>query len=107
MSKFSLNEVSELLQIPKSTLRYWEKEKLIHSQRNPDNDYRSYTVDDMVVIIDIMFYRNLNVSVDTLKNLYGLSIDQHISLLQNNEQEINKKIQQLLTIKKKYSKKSL
>lgn len=99
MSKFSLKEVSELLQIPKSTLRYWEKENLIRSLRHPDNDYRNYTVEDLVVIIDVMFYRNLNVSVDTLKSIYQLSIPEHIELLQKNDQDIDDKINKLIAIK--------
>lgn len=99
MSIFSLKEVSELLQIPKSTLRYWEKENLIRSQRDQSNDYRTYSVEDLVIILDIMFYRNLNISVHSLKNIYQLSIPEHIDLLQKNNQEIDDKINELIAIK--------
>lgn len=99
MSIFSLKEVSELLQIPKSTLRYWEQEGLIRSQRDENNDYRTYSVEDLVIIIDMMFYRNLNVSVNNLKNVYRRSIPEHIDLLQKNDEEIDLKIQELINVK--------
>ncbi len=44
---YSIKEVSEMLEIPESTLRYWEKEfKEINPKKNA-NGVRHYTVDDI------------------------------------------------------------
>jgi predicted transcriptional regulator len=40
-NSFCIGEISDLLGIPKSTLRYWESEGLIDRQRD-DNNYRKY-----------------------------------------------------------------
>jgi CubicO group peptidase (beta-lactamase class C family) len=38
---FSIGEISDLLGIPKSTLRYWESEGLIDRQRDDINNYKT------------------------------------------------------------------
>ena len=44
---YSIKEVSEMLEIPESTLRYWEKEfKEIKPKKNA-NGVRHYTLDDI------------------------------------------------------------
>ena len=44
---YSIKEVSEMLEIPESTLRYWEKEfKEINPKKNA-NGVRHYTLDDI------------------------------------------------------------
>ncbi|SDD17205.1 DNA-binding transcriptional regulator, MerR family [Paenibacillus sp. UNCCL117] len=39
---FTINEVSRLTQVPKSTIRYWEHAGYVTAERNPDNRYRRY-----------------------------------------------------------------
>ncbi|WP_337100543.1 MerR family transcriptional regulator [Paenibacillus sp. YIM B09110] len=40
---FNINEVSELTQVPKSTIRYWEQAGYVTADRDPDNRYRRYS----------------------------------------------------------------
>lgn len=104
MKKYSIKEVSDILQVPKSTLRYWESQKLIQCEHNYDNEYREYTTDDIIEISDILFYRELNIAVKDLKHIYNLSFDDHLKLLQNSYDELESKIANLNETKAKVSK---
>ena len=57
MEKYlSIGEVSRLLDIPESTLRFWQ-DKGIFSVEKGENNYRQYTVYDLTNIAEIAFYR--------------------------------------------------
>lgn len=63
MEKYlSIGEVSRLLDIPESTLRFWQ-DKGIFSVEKGENNYRQYTVYDLTNIAEIAFYRNLGMPV--------------------------------------------
>lgn len=66
---YSIKEISDLFNIPKSTLRYWDAEGLIHIERNPQNGYRIYTETQLLELSDIQFFRNLNVPIQQLKKV--------------------------------------
>lgn len=104
MKKFTIKDVSEIFQIPKSTLRYWEKEEIIHSTHNAKNNYRYYSFDDLMVILDILFYRNLNFTVEELKNIYHLTLSEQEQILFNKSKEINQEIKRLIHIQESIQK---
>ena len=93
--KYTIKEVSELFHVPKSTLRYWESEGIIGSNRNDHNEYREYTTEDLIIIADILFYRNLNIPVKDLKNIYQKSIHENMNILYASYDRIEKQIQEL------------
>lgn len=45
---YSLDEVALLLNISKSTLRRWDREKKLVAKRNPMNNYREYAKEDLL-----------------------------------------------------------
>ena len=55
--KLHNKDVSELLNIPKSTIRYWDEQGLISTTRNEENGYRTFDLEDLFKIYDIDFYR--------------------------------------------------
>ena len=96
MSKtYTIDKISKLFDIPKSTLRYWETEGLISSIRNSENDYREYTTDNLIEICDIKFYRNLNLPIKKLKNIWEMDINDNENLLKESKMEIQSKINDL------------
>ena len=52
----TIGEISEILNITPSTLRFWEKENLFHVSKK-SNHYRTYTNTDLIDIADILYYR--------------------------------------------------
>ena len=47
---YTIGEVSELLNVPKSTIRFWDEQGLIHSLRHEENGYRMFNIDDIFII---------------------------------------------------------
>ena len=71
---YGIKEISSLLRLPKSTLRYWDTEGLIRAPRNPENGYREFSFDELVEISDIAFYRGLGIPVEDLKSLRQMTL---------------------------------
>ena len=53
---FSIGELSRLLDVPTATLRFWESQGLFSVSKG-DNRYRRYSLQDVIRVADIMFYR--------------------------------------------------
>lgn len=69
MQKLTIQAVSERLQLPKSTIRYWEKEfsGLITPQRTPGGQ-RRYSVKDMAVLEAIRDLKNSGMPLAQIKD---------------------------------------
>lgn len=80
---YSIAEVSELLKLTPSTLRYWEQEFTQLSPRRNSKGTRFYTQDDIALIKQIQF----------LRNDQKLSIDAAKQRLLNKKDDIEKKMQ--------------
>ena len=63
-----INEVEKLLNIPKATIRFYEKEGLLTPQRN-ENSYREYSDTDIEALKKIIILRKIGVSVDDIKQV--------------------------------------
>lgn len=53
MDKNYIKDISEIYGIPKSTLRYWDSEGLIHFNREPSNSYRQFDLKTIMNVGDI------------------------------------------------------
>lgn len=76
----TIGEVSRLLNIPESTLRYWQ-EKGIFSVGKADNNYRQYTVQDLINIAEIAFYRNLGMPVRQMERFNQFNLEDYDKVL--------------------------
>ena len=56
---YTIKDVSELLNIPKSTIRYWDEQGLISTTRNEENGYRTFDLEDLFKIYDIDYIKRL------------------------------------------------
>jgi DNA-binding transcriptional MerR regulator len=85
----NIKEVSECLDIPKETLRYWENNGLIPAVPRNRSGYRDYTEKEMKWAMFIKAMRKAGMSVESLGefvDLYGSKTDSREaqkSLLQN------------------------
>lgn len=90
----SIGEISKLLKVPKSTLRYWESEGLFDLPRNGSNNYREYSYNTLVSISDLVYYRSLNMplkEMKRLKELTPLQLKESLKMLDKNlDEEINR-----------------
>lgn len=92
---YTVNQVAGLLQLPSSMIRYWDDQGLIHALRHPENGYRLFTLEDIILISDIDFYRKIGVPIKQIKDLERKTIDERFQLLKKTETMITEEIQAL------------
>lgn len=92
---YTVSQVAGLLQLPASMIRYWDDQGLIHSTRHPENDYRLFTLEDIILINDIDFYRKLGTPIKQIKDLERKTIDERFQLLEKTETIIAEEIYSL------------
>jgi DNA-binding transcriptional MerR regulator len=102
---FTIGEISELLGIPKSTLRYWESQGLLDRQRDDVNNYRKYYPSSVFTISDLAHFRCLRMSLQDMKRLPHLSPDSLEASLDSLNKDLDKKLQELMTAKEYINKK--
>lgn len=90
---FSIGEIAELLNIPTSTLRFWEKKGLFSIPKS-DNRYRMYSYLDLIQIADIIFYRNLGVPVNEVSEFANCSTEKYDQYLLEIQAHLSKKIKE-------------
>jgi DNA-binding transcriptional MerR regulator len=98
-SSFSIGEISELLGIPKSTLRYWESEGLISMPRDDENNYRKYNPSSIYTVSDLAHYRCLRMSLQDMKRLPSLSPLELADTLTTLDQNLDQKLKELYLAK--------
>ncbi len=91
----SIGEISDLLGIPKSTLRYWESEGLIEKQRDDTNNYRQYSSSSLFTISDLAHFRCLRMSLQDMKKLPHLSPEDLETSLDALDRDLDQKLSEL------------
>lgn len=99
---FNIGEISDFFKLPSSTLRYWEEKGILHPYKNPENQYREYSLSDLMSISDIIFYKNLGISLKQIREIDSATPLEHKTLFQNKiyqleteKLELEKRIQRL------------
>ena len=63
------NEVAKLTGITVRTLQYYDKIALLQPKKNQWNQYREYTKEDVEILQQILFFRELDFSLAEIKEL--------------------------------------
>lgn len=92
---YDIKEAARHVGVPASTLRYWESKGLIRAGRNPENDYRRYSLHDLIEASEIAFYRKLNVPAKELESYPALSAHELDNALARTETDIEHRIAEL------------
>lgn len=80
--KYTIKEVSELLDIKEQTVRYYESKGLVNPERNDDNNYREYTMNDVVHLYYCIKYRQLGLPIKEIKdNFMGGGYEEALRML--------------------------
>ena len=71
-------QVEELVGITKKNIRFYEEQGLLCPKRNPENDYREYSLADVKVLEKIKLFRKLSVPIEEIRLVQkgNLSIEQ-------------------------------
>ena len=93
--KFQIGEIAHFFDIPASTLRYWEDKGVLHPEKGRENRYREYTIEDLMTISDVVFYKNLGLQLKEIREMDGSSPEQHGKLFTEKLSELEQQ-QELL-----------
>lgn len=74
---FQIGEISRFFDIPASTLRYWEDMGVLKPLKDRENHYREYSIEDLMTISDIIFYKNLGLSLKQIRGMESAAPGQH------------------------------
>lgn len=74
----TIKEVEEQTGLPRSNIRFYEKEKLIEPSRNDKNGYRDYSERDIETIKKIAYLRTLGISIEDIRFI----ISEKVSLIE-------------------------
>jgi len=95
-NKWTIGEVAKLFAISTDSLRYYEKSGLLSSHRHEQNSYRYYGYDDLVILMDILTFRSMELPVKDIRQaLCEMDIAAMKNLLQENQQALEQKIKLL------------
>lgn len=92
---FQIGEISRFFDIPASTLRYWEDMGVLHPLKDRENRYREYTMEDLMTISDIIFYKNLGLSLKQIREMESATPKQHSRLFTEKLSELEQQQKQL------------
>ena len=79
-------QVEELVGITKKNIRFYEEQKLLCPKRNPQNDYREYSLEDVRQLEKIKLLRKLSVPIEEIR----LIEEGKVSLTQSMNQQIER-----------------
>lgn len=92
---FHIGEISDFFQVPASTLRYWEEAGLISPAKNCQNDYREYSVEQLMTISDVLFYKSLGLSLKQIGRMKQMEVPCHRQLLEKKTGELEQQKRQI------------
>ena len=64
----TIKEVEQYLEVPRATVRFYEKEGLINPQRG-ENGYREYSEEDVMRLRKIIIFRKLGMSITDIEDV--------------------------------------
>ncbi|MHA0857960.1 MerR family DNA-binding transcriptional regulator [Paenibacillus sp. CMAA1364] len=100
--KFTIGEVSNILNIPIDTLRYYDKIGLLSSQDRDANNYRYYFLGQFDSLITIRMLRAMDVPIERIQRLLtDDSLEDLRELLSKKQQEVDQQLTYLKHLSQK------
>lgn len=82
---FYIGEIAHFFELPASTLRYWEECGVIAPEKCQENQYRTYSISDLMTISDVIFYKNLGIPLKEIRDMERNTPAQQKRLLEEKE----------------------
>ena len=95
----NIKELETLTGVTKQNIRFYEKKGLLAPDRNPQNDYREYTDEDVMRLQTIKMFRKLEVSIEDIKMILnqevgmGEFIEKHLKMLTDQQNHLKASIE--------------
>lgn len=94
--KLRIGQVAKLFGVSEQTLRYYEKEGFLSPTKDPSNGYRQYAMSDILLLTDLLFYRDIGIPIaDIHRILDGMEPEKITALIDEKKQEMEREIHRL------------
>jgi MerR family transcriptional regulator, thiopeptide resistance regulator len=92
---FTVKKLSRLAGVTPRTLHYYDEIGLLKPTRVGDNGYRYYGEETLLRLQQILFYRQLDMPLDSIQSIMGRRDFDVMSALESHKQELRKRIAQM------------
>jgi len=92
---FTVKQLSDLAGVTPRTLHHYDQIGLLKPSRIGDNGYRYYEEESLLRLQQILFYRELGLSLEDIKKIMGRRGFDVLSALESHKVEIGKRIMRL------------
>lgn len=101
---FTIGEIARLLGLGSDAVRFYEKKGLVHPSVNPDNKYRIYGMQNILELLDVIYYRHLDLSVADIQTITQNSSKEVMQeLIRHKKEETESRIRYEQALLKKLS----
>ncbi|MDR2355378.1 MAG: MerR family transcriptional regulator [Clostridiales Family XIII bacterium] len=76
---YKIGEIAEILGVTRDTLRYYEKRGLVKPIKDAENDYRYYDFWDVNFLLDCIWYRAFDFSLEQVADIFKMESHRDIS----------------------------
>lgn len=76
--EYQIGALSKLFHISTEMIRYYEKQGLIHSGRNQNNNYRTYSIWEIFSFLEMLKYREMDMSAKDIVRMKEGHYSQHL-----------------------------
>ncbi|MTI71348.1 MAG: methyltransferase domain-containing protein [Firmicutes bacterium] len=98
--RYTIKEVSEIFNITKNKIRFYEKKGLINPERDKFNNYRYFKEKDLIKLQTILMYRVLDLSIHDIKDIFNDNRkDNELDHFYNQWEVINSRMQKMKLIR--------
>ena len=92
---YKIGEVANILGVSTDTIRYYEKMGIVYSKKDPVNGYRYFTPADIYALLDVLFYRSMDIPVEEVRNIMNSYQHRDVKiLLEQKERQVQEKIRE-------------
>lgn len=92
---FTVKKLSKLAGITARTLHYYDEIGLLRPSQVGDNGYRYYGEEALIRLQQILFYRELDMPLDKIKNLMASPEYEVLGALENHKKELRKRMEKM------------
>jgi len=92
----TIGEIAKVLDMSADNIRYYVKEGLIKPKKNPENNYSEFSSEDVLLISDILFYRDLGLSISNIKKIFsGIPVEDIEGVIDETMDNLQKEMREL------------
>lgn len=100
--KLTVGEISKVLGISIETIRFYVNKGIIKPQQNKENKYWEYSSEDVLILSDILFYRDLDISLEDINRiLAGANIAEIQEIIKKKKLNVERQLEKYNNVLKK------